>query len=119
MQASPINPSDSSFVSGTYGVKRELPCTPGFEGSGTVVASGGGIMAWTVLNKRVAFAHQQPDLEGCWAQYAVVPAINCVSIGESVSFEVRRAARPPRRRAPPALTPPLLVPRPSKRPPPS
>jgi NADPH:quinone reductase-like Zn-dependent oxidoreductase len=42
--AAPINPSDLGFLAGTYTVKRTLPVVPGFEGSGTVVAAGPGLM---------------------------------------------------------------------------
>jgi len=31
-----------------------FPIVPGWEGSGTVVATGGGLMAWRLLGKRVA-----------------------------------------------------------------
>ena len=42
--ASPINPSDLMFIRGLYGFKKPLPAIPGFEGSGTVVEAGVGIM---------------------------------------------------------------------------
>jgi len=69
--ASPINPSDVAFIRGVYGVKRDLPTIPGFEGSGTVIASGGGFLAWRLEGKRVAFFTVG---EGTWAEYAVVSA---------------------------------------------
>ncbi|GAA5481151.1 MDR family NADPH-dependent oxidoreductase [Haloferula sargassicola] len=37
--AAPINPADLNFIEGTYGVKPELPATPGIEGCGEVVES--------------------------------------------------------------------------------
>jgi len=37
--AAPINPADINFIQGTYGVRPELPCTPGIEGCGEVVES--------------------------------------------------------------------------------
>ncbi|MGH7599761.1 MAG: alcohol dehydrogenase catalytic domain-containing protein, partial [bacterium] len=40
--ATPVNPSDAGFIRGLYAMQKKLPVTPGFEGSGTVVASGGG-----------------------------------------------------------------------------
>ena len=40
MDSSPINPSDLSFMFGSYGSNKPYPCVPGFEGSGTVVLSG-------------------------------------------------------------------------------
>jgi NADPH:quinone reductase-like Zn-dependent oxidoreductase len=40
--AAPINPADLNTIEGTYGVKLELPATPGVEGCGEVVRSGDG-----------------------------------------------------------------------------
>jgi NADPH:quinone reductase-like Zn-dependent oxidoreductase len=41
--AAPINPSDLGFIWGGYGFRKPLPCVPGFEGSGTIVAVGEGV----------------------------------------------------------------------------
>ena len=38
--AAPINPADLNTIEGTYGVKLDLPATPGVEGCGEVVTSG-------------------------------------------------------------------------------
>jgi NADPH:quinone reductase-like Zn-dependent oxidoreductase len=38
--AAPVNPADLNTIEGTYGVKLELPATPGIEGCGVVEASG-------------------------------------------------------------------------------
>jgi len=43
--AAPINPADLNTIEGTYGVKLELPATPGIEGCGEVLASGDGRFA--------------------------------------------------------------------------
>lgn len=40
MVAAPLNPADLNTVEGTYGVKPELPATPGIEGFGIVEESG-------------------------------------------------------------------------------
>jgi len=84
VSASPINPSDIAFIRGSYGVKRELPTTPGFEGSGTVVASGGGVLGWRLVGKRVAFFTVG---EGTWAEYAVASATSCVPIPDDLDLE--------------------------------
>ena len=42
IEATPCNPSDLLFLQGKYGVLKKLPAVPGWEGAGTVVASGGG-----------------------------------------------------------------------------
>jgi NADPH:quinone reductase-like Zn-dependent oxidoreductase len=62
--ASPVNPSDLAFIRGLYGFKKALPAIPGFEGSGTVVAAGGGMMARLLLGRRVACAAAEPDIHG-------------------------------------------------------
>jgi len=41
IECSPLNPMDLSFIKGSYSSVKKLPATPGFEASGTVVASGG------------------------------------------------------------------------------
>ena len=62
MEAAPCNPSDLVFLQGLYGVKKILPAAPGWEGAGTVVTSGGGIMA-TVM---VFGGKSWPPAESCW-----------------------------------------------------
>ncbi len=37
--AAPLNPADLNYIEGTYGVKPELPATPGVEGCGEVLVS--------------------------------------------------------------------------------
>ena len=79
-----INPSDLAFLSGQYGIKKKLPAVPGFEGSGTVVASGGGWGRFLV-GRRVACASSSGD--GTWAQYMVADAKGCIPLRRSVSLE--------------------------------
>ena len=86
MAASPINPSDLSFLRGQYGIKKKLPCVPGFEGSGTVVASGGGFYANYLKGKNVACS-ASPAGEGTWAEYMKVPAQLCLPLKKSIELE--------------------------------
>lgn len=51
----PINPSDTYQLAGMYNGTYTYPLVPGGEGSGTVISSGGGFYAWTLIGKRVAF----------------------------------------------------------------
>ena len=49
----------------------EYPISPGWEGAGTVVQSGGGLMAWRLVGKRVAVTKMsEPDnkmsIGGCY-----------------------------------------------------
>jgi NADPH:quinone reductase-like Zn-dependent oxidoreductase len=75
--ASPINPSDIGFIGGNYGAHGTAPAIPGFEGSGTVVAAGGGLFGRLLVGRRVAFASPQG---GAWAEYVATPAMRCIPI---------------------------------------
>jgi len=86
--ASPINPSDLMFIRGLYGFKKGLPVVPGFEGSGTVVAAGGGLVARALVGRRVACAAADPTIsDGTWAEYMVTAAHLCVPIRKGVDTE--------------------------------
>ena len=85
VMAAPINPSDVVFLNvGTYDQKK-APCIPGFEGSGTVVQSGGGIVGWGLVNKRVAFSPTMNS--GTYCEYAIAKAGECLPLEETISFE--------------------------------
>lgn len=83
---SPINPSDLAFLTGRYGIQKPFPTVPGFEGSGTVVESGGGFYANYLKGKKVACVASE-KLDGPWAEYMVTDATKCVALGKEVSLE--------------------------------
>lgn len=86
--AAPINPSDLMFVRGLYGFKKELPAIPGFEGSGTVMAAGAGLMPRILLGRRVACAASDArNRFGTWAEYVVTSAETVVPLSRSVDLE--------------------------------
>ncbi|CAI2373145.1 unnamed protein product [Moneuplotes crassus] len=97
VEAAPINPSDLHLIEGKYAefVDFQYPFVPGWEGSGTVIESGGGFMGWYLRGKRVAFSKCQEDQEegslikigGAYGQYCVTDARQCVPLPDSVSFE--------------------------------
>lgn len=87
MFASPINPSDLSFLAGGYGIKKVYPVVPGFEGSGIVVASAKGILPKIWLGKNVACA-ASPKHNACWAEYMVTSAGSCVPLSKNISLEM-------------------------------
>jgi NADPH:quinone reductase-like Zn-dependent oxidoreductase len=84
LTAAPINPSDLLFLSGSYGIRKTLPAVPGFEGSGTVVAAGPGLLPRMLLGQRVACGNQS-DSDGTWAEYMCVSANTCVVLLPQVS----------------------------------
>ncbi len=88
IHTAPINPSDLAFIRGRYGFKKALPAIPGFEGSGTVVAIGPGVLPWIMRDRRVACALAEPrHASGTWAEYAVAPAHRCAPLRRSVDLE--------------------------------
>ncbi|HEV3468275.1 MAG TPA: zinc-binding dehydrogenase [Pyrinomonadaceae bacterium] len=84
--AAPVNPSDLMFVRGLYGHRKRLPVVPGFEGSGVVVASGGGLLGSYLKGRRVACAAPLEG-DGTWAEYMRVPAAQCIPLRKGVETE--------------------------------
>ena len=87
---SPVNPSDVLYCSGLYGKPPQLPVTPGFEGCGMVVASGGGFLANRLIGKRVAGAVQAG--RGFWSQYVVLKAMETMVMPHGVTDESAASA---------------------------
>jgi NADPH:quinone reductase-like Zn-dependent oxidoreductase len=86
IDAAPCNPSDLLLLQGKYGSLKTLPTVPGWEGAGTVVASGGGPLAWWLKDKRVACG-QQEDRNGTWAEYVVANATECIPLKRQLRIE--------------------------------
>jgi NADPH2:quinone reductase len=84
--ASPINPSDLSFLRGAYGIRKKLPVVPGFEASGEVVASGGGVWANHIVGRRVACAAPSGG-DGTWAEFMVADASHCIPLMKATETE--------------------------------
>ncbi len=85
MDSSPINPSDLAVLKGGY-LQRNYPFTPGLEGSGTVVRSGGGILPRLRMGARVACSPLQGG-DGTWAEYMRTTAMNVVPLPRNISLE--------------------------------
>lgn len=85
MFAAPINPSDLAYLTGTYTKVSKYPTTPGIEGSGTVVATGTGLLAKRLKGKNVMCS--AGDTGGTWAQYMVTNATKCIPLGNEISLE--------------------------------
>ena len=84
----PINPSDIAFMQGAYGITKPLPVVPGFEASGTVVATGEDVPAH-LLHRNVA-AFVQAEHQGTWAEYFIARKDNMVLLKED--FPLSKAA---------------------------
>ncbi|NTV42299.1 MAG: zinc-binding dehydrogenase [Syntrophobacteraceae bacterium] len=86
MEAAPCNPSDLVTLQGLYAVRKTLPAVPGWEGAGTVVQSGGGILGRLLVGRRVACGGQG-DGDGTWAEYFVTEASMCVPLNARLTWE--------------------------------
>jgi NADPH:quinone reductase-like Zn-dependent oxidoreductase len=84
MMATPINPSDLSFVRGKYGRLPKLPATPGFEGVGRVEAAGPGLLSWLRRGRCVAVLNGSG---GNWQEHVVVPARQVVPVASALPVE--------------------------------
>jgi len=69
----------------------DFPYTPGWEGSGTVVAVGPGLATSWLLNKRVAFMKKFELLNykrgGAFAEYCVTDFKSCIPLADDISIE--------------------------------
>lgn len=83
---SPINPSDLSFLQGTFSETSNYPVIPGIEGCGRVVESGSGIMSALRKGKRVACTASD-NKSGTWAEYMVTSALKTIPLGRNISDE--------------------------------
>ncbi len=86
IEATPCNPSDLLLLQGKYGALKKLPTVPGWEGAGTVVASGGGWLAGWLNNKRVACGGQG-DRDGTWAEYFLANATECIPLKRGLRMD--------------------------------
>jgi NADPH:quinone reductase-like Zn-dependent oxidoreductase len=82
VRLSSVNPSDIAFVQGFYATPRVAGAPAGFEAVGDVVASGGGLMARTLVGRRVSFF---AGISGAWAEYAVAQASICIPLPKSIA----------------------------------
>lgn len=84
--AAGINPLDWKLRAGvmTGTLKRLLPCTPGLDAAGVVVALGGGVQGFS-LEDRVCF-YADLGQDGTYAEYVVLPATQAAHIPLWLSF---------------------------------
>ena len=86
-----VNPSDILFMRGLYNIKHAYPYTPGWEGSGTVVEVGSGLLSGLFKGKRVAFNKQFETgtykIGGSMADYCLTDVKSCIPLNDDISLE--------------------------------
>ena len=97
VMAAPIIPSDLYFMKGMYQdfdlFKYDYPTSCGVEGAGVVVKTGGGMMTWNCLGRRVSFVRKVvPPNEfktgGTHAQYCIADGATLNMLRDDLSFEI-------------------------------
>mmetsp|Transcript_1454 Transcript_1454/g.2311 ORF Transcript_1454/g.2311 Transcript_1454/m.2311 type:complete len:367 (-) Transcript_1454:102-1202(-) len=91
MGYAPINPSDTYHSMGNYADQTDVPHLNGFEGMGTVVASGGGLLpfVYTKLGARLAVVTEGG---GSWAEYALASPTQALPLSPSLPDKSGAAA---------------------------
>lgn len=80
MVAAPVNPADLNLIEGTYGVRPDLPFTPGIEGAGVVVNSSD---AGFSPGDRVIMVGRA----GTWASHVAVQPERLIKLPESIDMQ--------------------------------
>jgi len=91
LAATSIGPADLMFLKGQYGMTKPLPVVPGFEGSGTVIASGGGWLGRWLVGKRTACALVEIARTGghlAFAQTAAASALGVMIARLAMRFQL-------------------------------
>ena len=83
MRAAPVNPADLNWIEGTYGVRPELPATPGIEGSGVVLDSP--VAEFSPGDRVIALGRV-----GTWASHVAVEPDRLVKLPPGI--DMRQAA---------------------------
>ena len=86
MSAAPCNPSDIAFLQGGYNIVKTLPCVPGFEGSGIIVATGNDNESKALLGKKVS-CFTSDDTDGTWAEYFLTKTKNCILLKDNIDMD--------------------------------
>lgn len=79
-------------MQGNYQGTYTYPLVAGGEGSGTIIANGGGIYGWSLVGKRVAFTRAVErggtfSMGGSFGEYVVTNAYQCITLDASTSIE--------------------------------
>jgi len=93
MMCATIHPSDIQFIKGFYGYPRPeiLPITPGFEGSGEIVAVGPNVDK-SLISKRVCLGPEMnkksnETFNGIWTQYFNSKLRNVLIFPDNIPYE--------------------------------
>ena len=85
VKAAGVNYADLLMCRGTYGGKRPLPFTPGFEAAGVVVGTGAGVTDWKAGDRVMGTVLRQTC--ACYAEKARMPAWLLLPVPAHMSFE--------------------------------
>jgi NADPH2:quinone reductase len=85
VKAAGVNPVDTYVRSGAYGVKPDLPYTPGTDAAGVVEAVGEGVTSWARGDR--VYLHGTPRGHGRYAELTVAEMAHVHRLPDHVSFQ--------------------------------
>lgn len=94
VKAAGVNPADTYMRNGTYRIQPALPCIPGGDAAGDVVAVGENVTGLKAGDRVFAGVAMGLDFTGCYAELVkrpakhVLPVPDCISYAEAATFGV-------------------------------
>lgn len=86
VKAAGVNPADTYMRSGTYRIQPELPCIPGGDAAGDVVALGENVTGLKIGDRVFSGVAMGLDFTGCYAGLVKRPAKHVLPIPEGISY---------------------------------
>lgn len=86
VRAAGVNPADTYMRTGNYRVLPSLPCIPGGDAAGDVIALGDGVSDFAVGDRVFTGAAMGFDFTGCYAEQLVRPARDLLKVPDTLSY---------------------------------
>ncbi|WP_305989126.1 NADPH:quinone reductase [Roseibium sp. MMSF_3544] len=86
VKAAGVNPADTYMRNGTYRIQPPLPCIPGGDAAGDVLAVGENVSGLAVGDRVFAGVAMGLDFTGCYAELAKRPATHVLPIPDGISY---------------------------------
>lgn len=86
VKAAGVNPADTYMRNGTYRIQPALPCTPGGDAAGDVVAVGENVTGLKVGDRVFAGVAMGLDFTGCYAELVKRPAKHVLPVPDGISY---------------------------------
>ena len=86
VRAAGVNPADTYMRSGTYRIRPDLPCIPGWDAAGEIVETGEGVGGFAPGDRVFTGAVLGMGISGCYAEKVLRRAEHVLPIPDGTSF---------------------------------